>query len=201
MDVHPDDDDTDDDNNDDDDDTQGGDGTSDSKTACFPAHALVNTIDGELRMDELQVGSFVHDGESFSRVVGFLHKSVDIAPVTYISLNFSNGTALEISAKHRIFLADGYDVFARDVKVGDVMANGQIVERIEFTKHNSLFAPLTESGMVVVNGALASCYSEAPHAISHFVMSMPAVVYGAFASFVGSEHVSVVAAPVAIMSN
>ena len=133
-------------------------------------------------MDEIQVGTLIHDGSSYSRVVGFLHRSIDIAPTQYLSFNFDNDQQLEISPKHCIFLADGHDVFAQDVQVGDVMASGQVVRSIQYTKHNSLIAPLTESGTVMVNGVLASCYADFPHAISHAVVSYPMQIYNLFAT-------------------
>ena len=152
------------------------------KSSCFPGHSLVDTPDGTIRMDEIEVGTLIHDGSSYSRVVGFLHRSIDIAPTQYLSINFDNDQQLEISPKHCIFLADGHDMFARDVQVGDVMASGQVVRSIDRTKYNSLFAPLTETGTVMVNGVLASCYADFPHSISHAVVFFPMQIYNLFAT-------------------
>ena len=130
-------------------------------SACFPRDAVVETPGGFVRMDELAIGSLVKDFDgSFTKVSGFLHKSIDIAPQEYIVLHFDQfytnadsyiaPNTLEISAKHRIFLQNGNDIFAVDVKVGDRLASGQIVNNISSTMRDSLFAPVTESGVITV---------------------------------------------------
>ena len=126
-------------------------------SGCFPASALLQTTDGVVDMASLQVGTFVRDGEaSYARVTGFLHRSVNATSVDYIVLKFHDNMALEVTANHRLFLSDGRDVFAGNVKVGDTLASGQVVRDIRVARRDSLFAPVTDSGLIMVNGVLAS---------------------------------------------
>ena len=143
---------------------------SEGKRSCFPGHAVVATPDGPMRMDQITVGSVVQDGSggSYSEVTGFLHRSVsNMISTEYLVLEFDDNGELEISENHRIFLADGVDVFARDVKVGDHIAGDKIVRSIGHVRHDSFFSPVTESGIINVNGAVVSCYADVPHAIAH----------------------------------
>ena len=156
---------------------------SQDKSSCFPGHARVDTPEGEIRMDQVQIGTLVRDSsgsDTYSAVIGFLHRSTNVASTKYLSLTFTNGQQLDISPNHRIFLSDGSDNFAKDLHVGSAMAAGQVVSQIENVEHNSLFAPVTESGMVVVDGILASCYADLPHAVAHSVISHPLRIYNWF---------------------
>ena len=104
----------------------------------------------------------------FSPVIGFLHKQSSTS-VIYLSIQFTNNSHLEMSPKHRIFLSDGSDIPAEELVIGNVLASGQVVGDIKRVQHDSLFAPLTSCGIIQVNGVTASCYSELPHSIAHFV--------------------------------
>ena len=146
-----------------------------SSENCFPGHATVHTADGSVRMDELTAGTVVQDTTgSFSRVVGFLHMASGIENVSYLNFELDSGksASLDITPKHRVFLTDGSDKDAQDIHVGDILAAGQVVIAKNIIKHNSLYAPVTESGMIVVDGVVASCYSGVPHSIARATTSL-----------------------------
>ena len=161
-----------------------------SRSSCFPAHSTVQVLDElsgefvETTMDNVSVEMLVQDADSgsSSRVTGFVHKSSNGANADYLSFIFSNEsrTGLDISPYHRIFLANGNDVFAKDVKVGDMLANGQTIQNIENVVYDSLYAPVTESGMIVVNNVPASCYANVPHFVAHVVTSVPMMIQNYF---------------------
>ena len=143
--------------------------------ACFPGHALVETQNGLVRMDQLHENILVRDSDdiSFSRVTGFLHASASAGSCAYVSLGFDDGKKFEASANHRVFLADGRDDFAGDVEVGSILASGQQVRDISIVEYDSLFAPVTETGMIYVDGVTASCYADVEHSLAHLVVSLP----------------------------
>ena len=152
------------------------------KAHCFPKDARVvaqvpngnKEVVKTIRIDQIQIGMMVQDREgSFSPVVGFLHQCTNTLPIDYIVIKTTSPTGmktLEISPKHRLFLANGSDIFADDISVGDILAQGEIVQEISTIIRDSLFAPVTASGVIVVNGIVASCYANVPHFIGHMAV-------------------------------
>jgi Hint module len=67
---------------------------------------------------------------------------------------------LEISVKHLILVErkdQKYHIPASDVRVGDILS-GQQVESIQLVTRRGVYAPLTQSGEILVNGFVASNY-------------------------------------------
>ncbi len=89
---------------------------------------------------KLQKGDLVQvAGGSFEPVVGFLHRDDKMA-----SLEFVEVDGELFSADHRVFLADGTTVASRDLRVGDKLAGGIIVQNVaNVVAQNSYVAPLT----------------------------------------------------------
>jgi hypothetical protein len=56
-------------------------------------------------------------------------------------------------------------VHAQDVKVGDVLL-GSAVTHISTVRRRGLYAPVTESGTIVVSGVTASCYVDILSSVS-----------------------------------
>ena len=74
--------------------------------------------------------------------------------------------------------------YARDILLGDVLYNeetGTKPEVVEISESiaNDYYAPLTDSGTLVVDGFLASCYASYPHWVAHLAM-YPARTWPAF---------------------
>ena len=181
-----------------------------SKSSCFPGHADVILSSGEsIKMRDVQVGDFIKHADCnanscFSEVTGFLHRSPESGPIEYIKMNLDDGSSLEISPNHRVFKANHEDVFAADIHAGDMLAGNRVVTSINKTVHNSYFAPLTTKGTIFVNGVVASCYADVPHAIAHFILSGPLKVYNLFASSIASSSSQVQTVSVAdvnVLSN
>jgi hypothetical protein len=68
-------------------------------------------------------------------------------------------------------------VFAEDIRVGDALLDvaaqlpDPVVAIETLVTHNGLYAPLTRSGRLVVDGVLVSCYGTyASHAVAHAVL-------------------------------
>lgn len=133
--------------------------------ACFPAAATVTLRSGaRLRMSSLRTGDEVSVGNGqFSRVVGFTHAhEATIGPV--VQLGTAGNASLVASAGHFVY-ADGGLVQAGDVRVGMKLAKGDggvaMVERVEYGLDWGLYNPQTEAGRIVVDGFVASCYTDA----------------------------------------
>lgn len=148
---------------------------------CFPETALVRLEGGRTKtMKNLRIGDKVAGMDStgrivYSKVVTFL----DIKrsrPTAFISIGTKNPAAeVAITESHLIYQLNKHSLretalFARDLKVGDfvyVGNNGSTFEKftagrvvdIKRSQSNGAYAPLTETGNIVVDNILCSCYA------------------------------------------
>lgn len=132
---------------------------------CFPNGSLVQLFNGSvIFMSSLQVGDRVRTGkDSYSAVFMFTHKST-IELSEFVVLATSSGHTIELSGGHYIE-TDGVMKTARNVQVGDTLRleNQQIssVIHIEKAMRKGLHNPQTLDGNIVVNGIVASTFTEA----------------------------------------
>jgi len=148
------------------------------KTQCFSAGSVVMRADGtSVSLENLRVGdSIITLDAQHNRVVdtvfGFLHRDAS-AFGHFLHIKHSSGV-LRVSGKHIVF-AHGSTVFAEELHVGDLLltASGfSEIESIERAVSKGVFAPITHSGTLLVDGALASCYAHCPsHSVAHAVMA------------------------------
>jgi len=151
--------------------------TKKSKGSCFPARATMRGEDGKpIKMSDLAVGAQVYASGSVEPVTNFIHHDHD-EEETFLRLITEKGT-LELSPNHLVFVkaADGSrsSVFANAVHTDDMLMHRDghaTVAAIETFKSRGIYAPLTRSGEVEVNGFHTSCYASFPsHEAAHAVM-------------------------------
>jgi len=134
---------------------------------CFSGSTVVQVKDkGAIAMDALKIGDFVAAGSgSFSKVYSFGHHAPN-ATTPFLEI-VAGTTALEITADHMLYVHASSDeepslLPAGSVQVGDLLTtmNGGVarVQSIRHIQRQGAFAPFTESGNIVVSGALASNY-------------------------------------------
>jgi len=134
---------------------------------CFSEKATVQTLDkGVIPMKQLEVGDAVLTGKHHDRyepVYGFGHRDPS-KPAEFLKISTSKNTApLEITGNHMVFV-EGKDhpVRADSIKEGDSLKADDesfvSVEKIRKVTRKGLYAPLTPSGSIVVNGIVASNY-------------------------------------------
>jgi hypothetical protein len=160
---------------------------------CFPAYSTVVVRDrGTIQMSDLRIGdhilvmrqsSSMRSGDEasdfglcFEPVISWLHRDPD-AKMKIVQVHHRLGE-IHLSSEHMIFIKSdtGTGCFearlARNVSIGDRVLSpwidGSLVES-EVTSISEgvalgAFAPLTPSGMLLVDGTAASCYA-APHDI------------------------------------
>lgn len=152
---------------------------SDSEArTCFPAGATVRLANGALRrMDELSIGDHVQVGpEKYSEVFMFTHRlSAAESPQNhFVQLHTRSQSAADhdatqsrtiaMSPQHYLYV-NGDLKPASKARVGDVIAydNGLrgLVTRVEYVREDGLYNPQTLHGDIVVNGIVASTYTEA----------------------------------------
>lgn len=149
--------------------------------SCFPEDATVRLEGGRTKtMKELQVGDKVAGMDVvtgrivYSRVLTFL----DIKPNSnkaFITIRTKTPAAeVAITESHLIYQLNKQAqqetaVFARDIKVGDFVyvRKGTALEKftagrvaaIYWSRGHGAYAPLTETGNIIVNNVLCSCYA------------------------------------------
>jgi hypothetical protein len=129
-----------------------------NRPICFSG---TNTVEvqgkGVVSMTSLEIGDFVKSGEGqFSRVYTFGHIEREAQGTYYQITTEGLSTPLEISGPHIVY-ANGKAVRASDVSVGDMLGENQ-VSKIELVRSMGVYAPMTESGDIVVSGVVASSY-------------------------------------------
>lgn len=138
--------------------------TNHSGGACFPSAALVDVVGvGSVAILDLSIGQSVRTGPgSFSVVFAFSHRNPD-AISEFLVLETESGHGIELSPGHFI-PTNGTIQLARDVRVGDevLLASGQTTAVLDVRRitRRGLFNPHTTDGRIVVNGIVATTYTE-----------------------------------------
>lgn len=148
--------------------------------ACFPSDAIVKLENGSNKtVGQLEIGDKVQvvteSGEiAYEDIYLFTHNDPFYIG-EYIELTLISGKKLELSPRHFIPVsADGTDAWqpqnlaaANEVALNDVvwyLDHGQLASsKVAFidTKYTKgAFNPMTSSGMIVVNGVVASTHSD-----------------------------------------
>ena len=161
-------------------------------------------------MSDLQIGDLVltvdpEGNFQFSPIILFLDRDPEMRRQFYL-IETESGVTLTVTPSHLVY-ADINDVNSNDVNSNDVLRevesfeavyasrvregdyilvqqNGQLkpsrVVSIETKIFSGVFAPLTSSGNIVVDGALASCYA---------ILENQLVSHAAFAPFRWSHSI------------
>lgn len=136
--------------------------------SCFPGEASVEVLNrGKVLMRNLEIGDAilqVHGG--YSTVYSFAHKKTNDRGA-YIQVTTSPEKTLEISPDHLIFMRrtiKGHKqlVPAKQLQTGQFLVTKDDLSvkivSLKTVDRNGLYAPLTYSGRLVVNGVEASSY-------------------------------------------
>jgi hypothetical protein len=162
------------------------------KDICFPGQALVHVRGrGLAQISELRVGDELmmeHNGPvpTFESVLGFLHTTRSHgSQLSFVSALHERGL-FRASDIHLVFVVgaggERMTKHAAELKAGDKLYvndnDGQLVASVVLSVHKGasdpgMYAPLTPSGKIVVDGVVASTYADGagywkiPHAGFH----------------------------------
>lgn len=136
---------------------------------CFPGCAQVSVKGaGQREMRDLRVGDVVQTGAGiYSRVFMFTHR-VSGARFPFVRISVVGGRgekwAIELTEGHFVYTNGGV-VAAREVRVNDSVHLGDggagRVARLDRVVRHGLYNPQTGDGKIVVDGVLATAYTEA----------------------------------------
>eukprot|EP00928_Gymnodinium_smaydae_P030445 TRINITY_DN22647_c0_g1_i1.p1 TRINITY_DN22647_c0_g1~~TRINITY_DN22647_c0_g1_i1.p1 ORF type:complete len:753 (-),score=127.59 TRINITY_DN22647_c0_g1_i1:294-2507(-) len=161
--------------------TRPGAGCLESKGACFPGEASAFVRGrGPTALDQLRIGDEVRTSEedgSFEPILGFLHADRGSSLQGFVTLFHELGQ-LRVSARHLVFAVGSDDAdtqptshFAAELRPGDrlltVSGSSRILSVDRGQSSRGMFAPLTASGTIVVDGVVASNYATAGERLSH----------------------------------
>jgi len=167
--------------------------TDSTPVGCFSGNSMIvvskkqnGDFGTPIAMKDLRLGDLVLvDQNRYEKVYSFAHYHTTIE-TEYIQLLPSQ---LEMTPQHLVFV-QGYQepIPASSVRVGDVLVGSTQVTKIRVILCQGMYAPLTPSGTIVVNGAMASNYITlkstkhffqvgstlliSHHAISHFFVTL-----------------------------
>jgi len=149
---------------------------------CFSASTQVTLANGDvIPVNLLKHGDIVHSVNSNGEVVpspflGWLHHD-DNVTTTFLRITTETGNTITISPLHLLMVTDNLDKrpsmrFANTVSVGDYLWSGGSgltkVKSIVSKVQTGVYAPLTSTGTILVDGLLASCYAHlASHDLAH----------------------------------
>jgi hypothetical protein len=142
---------------------------------CFSSVATVTVRHkGLSEMTDLQVGDQVQTPNGFSPIYGFAHSDTTTETIFLQICTEENGKRpLEVSGDHLVFLANNNTpVRADSIRVGHILANeaaGALVTSIGVVTRNGLYAPLTTTGTINVDGIVSSCYVSLQQGASEYV--------------------------------
>ncbi|RGB33871.1 AIG1 family-domain-containing protein [Rhizophagus diaphanus] len=156
---------------------------------CFSLHSKVILADGKrIEVSKLNIGDKVCCGEKngkliFSEIYAVVHTDnqtvTQYQRIDYLKSDGTEGT-LRLTPKHHLFVSQGKTIFAEDVRAYETVLlffDGiklipVIPRRVTKEWEFGYTAPLTQSGKIVVDDILCSCYAVAPpyQAIIDFVM-------------------------------
>lgn len=155
----------------------------DGGSGCFPGRASVYVKGrGPVPVSDLCEGDLLLCGDAgsgqllFSPFLGHMHKEVS-TPASFVSVKAgaADGAPLLLSPEHLVFAASSTDAPLVAVPAS-TLAQGQWILRVDplcgsfrraqvsevaEVSDKGYYAPLTQCGTVVVEGALCSCYADA----------------------------------------
>lgn len=156
-----------------------GGGQSSSGRACFPGEGQVQLENGNTkRMADLEIGDRVLGRRGkFTAVIGFSHRDGDVWSVSR-QLWVSSGSVLTLSGSHYIGVGALENLKeARFVEVGDALtlSNGSldVVTQISKVWSKGLYNPHTLDDWIVVDGIVASTFTQAVNALTASALLAP----------------------------
>ena len=134
-----------------------------SRLFCFSSQNRVDVRGkGKVPIGDIEIGDYVLSGSgTYERVYSFGHYEKR-EEANFLQIRVEEGVAVELTGDH-MMVVNGVIDLASSIKIGDFLSlvdgGRAMVTGVVAVKRNGVFAPFTESGMITVNGYVASCYA------------------------------------------
>jgi len=150
-----------------------------SSTPCFASNSMVETHSGHKEMSEIVLGESLAtysplNGKVFTKFLGWLDRGSETA--RFRKVETASGKKMTLTDSHITFVRlDGELVpkYAKELTMTDKLLfwNGETFEETEISSLNYEVSqgwrtPLTETGTLLVDGILCSCYASFDHNLS-----------------------------------
>jgi Hint module len=130
-----------------------------------PCFSGMNTVEvegtGEVAINQVKVGDFIKAGNNdFTQVYGFGHIDPDLEADFLQIVLADDSPSIEMTSRHLVYVKRNnhlYSMPASDIVVGDELS-GKSVQAIRTVTRRGVYAPLTQSGDILVSGVRASNY-------------------------------------------
>lgn len=139
-----------------------------SSPACFSEMDTVSVQGmGAVKMSKLQLGDKVLTTRGYQTIYAFAHNDTTTR-AQFLQIHTVGGSKpVEVTENHLIFVVDKvHPIRAVSVRKGDVLKGAQgalIVSKVERVERQGLYAPLTATGTIIVDGVVSSCYIALDH--------------------------------------
>lgn len=165
----------------------------DDDDVCFPASASVQMKDGTTKkMADISIGDIVEVAYqspttttattmsySYSAVLGFSHRVHDVTYTRFVTIIANDGSSVTLTPGHFTYAPTLKR--AREVRPGDRLPDNNknhgekrvVTEVLYDVQDTGLFNPHTESGTIVVNGLVQSCYTESVEILKAHSLLVP----------------------------
>lgn len=143
----------------------GGKSSNKSRADCFPSTATVLTKQhGAILMHQLAAGDLVQASSGWSPIYTFSHADGDAHSSDFVRI-YAPPHVLTLSSGHYLFVHERGEEAARNIHRGDGLYDGKgqllRVETVHFgVVARGLYNPHTVDGTIVVDGVLASTFTE-----------------------------------------
>jgi hypothetical protein len=143
-------------------DTGGNSACSRCSSLCFSGNSTVDVLNqGPTPLSQILIGDKVLvDGGKYEPVYSFVHHAPK-KEGNYLRITTDKGPTLDISKDHMLFENQRGAIPASMLSVGDQLVGRNenlVVEKIQEVTAQGVFAPLTPSGKILVDGVLSSSY-------------------------------------------
>ena len=127
---------------------------------CFSSENMVDVLGkGRVSISELTIGDKVMAGNKYETVYSFGHRNTEMY-TEFLQIFAGDVMAAELSEDHMLFV-EGRAFPASAIKVGDqldLVDGSAEVTKIVTVGREGAFAPFTDSGVINMNGVVASTY-------------------------------------------
>lgn len=149
-------------------------------SGCFSGNSSVHLISGATKqIRDLTIGDHVlTEAGIYEPFIGWLDIMWD-KDTHFLTLFTASLQSVTLTASHQIFVkkeenSKAITKYASEIQEGDLLINKygdtEAVTKISISQESGYFNPLTESGTIVVDHFLTSCYGSYPHNLAHALL-------------------------------